>query len=171
VKFRVYPPQERTSMMEERIRWVDPDLIIPPHEIDDKVKHRLLVKKMLEEGWQGRPLLVEGLPVGGRFFRETMQGWTGSHRIAAALDAGIKLVPVARIDIERLRRRGIRRGTMKEGGSYWVSPDLVDMGYSDLLSLLEQIGDEDATLLMGWEMEAGWNEPVARLLKRGELKI
>jgi ParB-like nuclease family protein len=72
----------------EGITCLDPKVVQPPHEPREREKYRKLVASMRRGGWRGRPLLViETSP--GRF-----QALTGSHRIAAARDAGLASIPV-----------------------------------------------------------------------------
>lgn len=69
--------------------------IIPPHAVKDAAKLTALVSAMLAEGWTERAILVHDDGNG-------VHAWTGSHRIAAAREAGVR-VPVVYItgDIER----------------------------------------------------------------------
>lgn len=73
---------------EAQIVW--PVLIEPVHHVRDRAKFRLLRRRMRISGWQGRPLLVE--------HRRYLRAWTGSHRLAAAIEAGLDRIPVLRIE-------------------------------------------------------------------------
>lgn len=61
-----------------------PGSLIPPHEVRDAEKLTILTESMRRDGWMGEPLLVT----------EAGSAWTGSHRIAAAIAAGLEMVPV-----------------------------------------------------------------------------
>ncbi|RKH93582.1 ParB/RepB/Spo0J family partition protein [Corallococcus sp. AB038B] len=66
------------------------DSIIPPHEVRDDGKLAALRESMEENGWQGRPLLGVPHPSAvGAFL-----ALTGSHRTAAAQEAGLEEVPL-----------------------------------------------------------------------------
>ena len=67
---------------------VDTERIAPLHEVRDGEKLARLVANMERIGWQGRPLLV--VDNGGGDY----VALTGSHRHAAALEAGLGMVPV-----------------------------------------------------------------------------
>ena len=57
--------------------------LIPPHDVDDVQKVETLGSSLQTNGWIGPPLLIVGT-----------QALTGTHRLAAAKSAGIRLVPV-----------------------------------------------------------------------------
>lgn len=61
--------------------------IIPLHEVRDAAKMEALTASMEANGWQGRPLLVVADGCGNYF------GLTGSHRYAAASEAGLEMAP------------------------------------------------------------------------------
>ena len=77
--------------------WVDISLIVPPHEVSSEMKFNQIQKSMEKDGWTDRPLLVEKFPNSSKY-----SAWTGSHRYAAALEAGITEIPVIFIDSEEL---------------------------------------------------------------------
>ncbi len=64
--------------------FIDPEEIVPPHPAFRDL--RWLVADMVENGWQGRPLLV--IDTGDEYV-----AWSGSHRISAAIEAGLEAVP------------------------------------------------------------------------------
>ena len=70
---------------------VNPHEVEPPHEVKNQDKYARLVEDMRAGGWQGRPILA--YMSGG-----SMQALTGSHRIAAAREAGLAVVPVVLIE-------------------------------------------------------------------------
>lgn len=65
---------------------IAPEDLRPLHAARDIDKLNGLASDMREHGWQGRQLLV--------IQREKAYfAWTGSHRIAAAIEAGLEEVP------------------------------------------------------------------------------
>lgn len=64
-----------------------PGLIRPIHEPRDPKLFGRLLRSMRERGWLGRPLLVVPAVLG------VYQALTGSHRLAAALEAGLDTIP------------------------------------------------------------------------------
>jgi len=93
---------------------------------------------MRKNGWQGRPLLV--------IERESKEpwyvAWTGSHRIAAAIDAGLDEVPCYVLDESLL-------------------PEEVDAEWGHVqdyerLAILRKTGDETAIRLMDLEGRPIW---------------
>ena len=76
------------------------DSLDPLHEVRDETKLAMLVASMDADGWTGRPLLVQDTGEGW------YQAWTGSHRIAAAREAGIDSIPCVVIDNPTLDPHG-----------------------------------------------------------------
>lgn len=70
----------------EGLACLDPRAVRLPHEPREREKYQKLVASMKRGGWRGRPILV--IPMG-----EGFQALTGSHRIAAALDASLASIP------------------------------------------------------------------------------
>ncbi len=68
--------------------------INPPHEVRDCAKFDALVSSMESDGWLGRPLLV--IRKNGEWL-----AITGSHRYAAACEAGMEEVPCVVINRAR----------------------------------------------------------------------
>lgn len=64
------------------------DKIKPPHEIDNFAKLENLKSSILKSGWRGPPLIVNG-----------DQALTGTHRLAAAKQIGLRLVPVVELSV------------------------------------------------------------------------
>jgi hypothetical protein len=64
-----------------------PGVIRPIHEPRDPELFAGILSSMREQGWLGRPLLVVPGTAG------VYQALTGSHRLAAALEAGLGTVP------------------------------------------------------------------------------
>jgi hypothetical protein len=107
---------------------IEPDLIKPLHEIRSQRKLKELAADMKENGWQGRPLLVIERAA-------DYVAWTGSHRIPAAIKAGLASVPCHVVQESELIRHGFEaeRGHVDD---------------SDRLKAIRQIGDEVALHLM-----------------------
>lgn len=70
---------------------LDPRVIVPLHEIRDFDKLHDLRRSMEADGWRGRPLLV-------MMINAEYQALTGTHRLEAAIQAGLDEVPVVVID-------------------------------------------------------------------------
>lgn len=105
--------------------------IYPPHSAENEEKVLALYASMQRDGWQGRPLLV--VPSGDAY-----QALTGSHRWKAADEAGIEEVPCVVVDAEKF---------------YGAGYDINDLWDDDVrLSILREIGDEDAARLMAEEI-------------------
>jgi hypothetical protein len=80
--------------------------LYPPHDVDRPEAFHDLVRSMKTVGWLGRPLL--GLDLGDHH-----QLLTGSHRYAAAKEAGISEIPV----------HSINGGDLKDGSEQVYSDD------------------------------------------------
>lgn len=76
----------------DRDALIDPKEIEPVNEIDKPDQVKRLTAIMRKEGWIGRPLLIadEG---------DRLQAYTGSHRLAAAVKAGLAEIPVVTIPV------------------------------------------------------------------------
>jgi len=75
----------------DRVILVSPKDIMPFHEEVDHSYTRKLASNMAKNGWTGRPLVVMDLPDG------TLKGLTGSHRVRAAVEAKLKLIPIIKL--------------------------------------------------------------------------
>jgi hypothetical protein len=62
-----------------------------------------LVMDMKENGWRGRSLLVIETEL-------EYVAWTGSHRIAAAIEAGLATVPCYLLPVRKLTESGFKNG-------------------------------------------------------------
>ena len=118
--------------MNHDCNWISPERIKPLHQVRNKRLLAELSADMEENGWQGRPLLV--------IERESKEpryvAWTGSHRIAAAIEAGLDEVPCYVLDENLL-------------------PEEVDAEWGHVqdyerLAILRKTGDEAAIHLM-WQ--------------------
>lgn len=83
------------QLIERGTVWISPRLIVPHHEATDHAKLSTLMRSMHEHGWIGRPIVAHPCDA-GRY-----QAWSASHRLAAALQAGLALVPVFVVDMAR----------------------------------------------------------------------
>ena len=66
---------------------IAPEDVEPLHSPNVPALYRDLVRSMKKDGWNGRPLLVIECANG------SFVAWTGSHRIAAAREAGLDSIP------------------------------------------------------------------------------
>lgn len=107
---------------------IDPRSLIPLHDVRSKVSLQRLVDDMAENGWMGRPLLVVESPKG--FF-----AWTGSHRIAAAVEVGLESIPCYVVEERRLARF--------DADARWGHVD-----DSDRLKIVRGLGDDTAIGIM-----------------------
>ena len=72
--------------MTHQITWLPPSACFPPHGITHPEKAIQLHREFLQSGWDmSKPVLV-GYPYG-----EGIQLISGSHRWAAAVEAGIRI--------------------------------------------------------------------------------
>jgi len=134
-----------------RRRHVDPRNITPLHRVKKSRKHHLreLILRLREEGWVGRPILVE-LTGPNRY-----QAWTGTHRLAAARRLRMRRVPVVIIHSAKWIRR-------------WGPPedlivDEVDDDFDKHVALLEA-GDLLAARVMHQEIELNMGGDAQRCL-------
>jgi hypothetical protein len=74
-----------------------PENIIPYHEVRDEKKVRWLARNMQTNGWVGRPIIAVGNEAQG-----DCRALTATHRIAAAIVAGLQDVPVYWLEIPTL---------------------------------------------------------------------
>ncbi len=109
---------------------ISPFEIEPLHEVRNQSAVAEIVQEMSENGWRGRPLLV--IRSTGRFV-----AWTGSHRIAAARDAGLATVPCYVLDESRL-------------AAYDVDARWGHVDDTDRLRIIQKVGDPEALHLM-WQ--------------------
>jgi ParB-like chromosome segregation protein Spo0J len=110
---------------------IDPEEIKPLHAVTFPRHFDELVADMRENGWRGnRPLLVIERADG------SIVAWTGSHRIAAAIEVGFSTVPCYVLDESELLDHG-----------YDATSGVEDY---HRLEILRKVGDETAILLM-WQ--------------------
>lgn len=95
-----------------RLVDLDPDRIWPWNEAFDTRRVERIRDSMESGGWSGRPLVVvrayDGRVADGRY-----QALTGSHRLAAATEAGLESVPCVVVDLPpgwRATPEGLHRG-------------------------------------------------------------
>jgi hypothetical protein len=124
----VQAPQEAALLKKSDLTQVK--RITPPHEVRDTEKLDSLVASMKKNGWQGRPILAFDVGNG-------LEALTGTHRLAAAKQAGIENVPVLKISDD------IGNYADEYGRSI---KDISDE--EDVLEYLKNFGDKDAFELM-----------------------
>ena len=92
----VAPTASGAGPWDPYVELYDVELLEPPHVPSDAERKRVITARMKEHGWRGRPLLAarHGLPGA----EQILTCLTGSHRVDAAREAGIKRVPVLVID-------------------------------------------------------------------------
>lgn len=119
---------------------VSPSSLTPVNEvIPEKVD--ALAKNMMENGWDGGPLIA----VGG-------QALTGSHRLAAAEKAGIDSVPVISVDEGRFNAAALKSGLVDGKGNVRIRDD------DDTLIVLKKMGyDEYSDVIMAMQDEVDNN--------------
>jgi len=115
----------------EVLLLIDTDLIKPLHGPRHDRILSVLLESMLEDGWNGRPLLVIERA-------DDYQAWTGSHRLEAARMAGIEEIPCYILQEADLLRCG-------HDALFGHVDD------SDRLEILRDVGDEGAFHLMAQE--------------------
>jgi ParB-like chromosome segregation protein Spo0J len=111
------------------IQQISPEEIKPLHKPRQRALLKRLAKDMAANGWTGRPLLV--IERNGEYF-----AWTGSHRIAAAIEAELEAVPCYIIDEANLPEE--------------TTADYGHLMDYDRLNIIRQTGDETAIHIM-WE--------------------
>lgn len=108
---------------------LSPHEIRPLHGVTNLRQRDELVEDMNESGWRGRPLIViEG--------KTGYQAWTGSHRIAAAIEANLATVPCYVIPQELIDKYSDGLGLVAD---------------HDRLNLIRKTGDDTAIRLMWLE--------------------
>ena len=118
-------------------RDLPPRSLRPPHPVQDCAKVELLAASMREHGWQSRPLLVVD-----------ESAITGTHRLAAAIAAGLETVPCY-----VLSSGVVGEISEDEAERWWQLAN--DAGDDDSrLELLDEIGDAEAIALMREEIDA-----------------
>jgi len=131
----------KDSAIANRSGRLNPLAIEPLHEIRDPEKLFRLQRSMCFDGWQGRPLLV-------MVYDRRLQALTGTHRLEAAILAGLDTIPVLLFnplfDEELLEHACLMidlEERLLEGNDY------------DRLECLEQFGFFEAAQLMCLETE------------------
>src|SRR5262249_14224980 len=114
-----------------QITSIDPEEIEPLHEVRDQAKVDQLTADMKKNGWRGTPLLVIEP-------KSDYLAWTGTHRLAAATQAGLSSVPCYVIHEQELLKRGFHP----------VVGHVMDY---ERLQILKKIGDEVAIRIMWHE--------------------
>ncbi len=132
---------------------VDPEHIEPPHEVDRPEALSKIEKRMSKEGWVGRPILVvDGV--------QGLSAVTGSHRIQAARNLGIK-IPIIKLDAEKLNI-----WIDKDPDNYHRLFDEYGLPYASadrITESLREIGDTRAFKVFSGEIRANtYHESIVR---------
>ena len=138
------------------------DKINPLHEVRNEDKLVKLTEAMKQEGWKGRPLVVE--PLG-----EGYQAWTGSHRLPAAKEAGIETIPVLVIDFDKvvavMRGWGYELDELRHG----IGDSLIED--EDRYDILMEAGDKEAAKLMHEEVVSNQLQEVESSARKLEAAV
>lgn len=113
------------------IEQIAPESILPPHEVMDTNKFNDLTADMLEKGWTGRPILAIQ-------YERRYAALTGSHRIAAAVEA-LYEIPVYVITQAEIAEAGIE--------------NLRFSNEQDRAIFFEELGDDEASAIYAEEGE------------------
>ena len=133
---------------------VSPSAIEPLHGIRDSTKLKSLVASMKSSGWQGRPILT--------FYNGEIDfALTGSHRIAAAKEAGID-IPVVRVDSSLADKWFAENDASLD--------DLTDGDDDKKTEKLRDMGDDRAAALMDAESDPPANTQFSLAHNTGEPK-
>ena len=97
---------------------LDPEELRPANDVFDQAYQQELVLSMRRVGWEGRDLLVEQVL---RFSFPEYYAWTGSHRIAAAREAGLETVPCRMLSAAEADEAFVRAGYVKHPHHNWWS--------------------------------------------------
>jgi len=116
---------------------LDPHAITPLHEIRDLNKLYVLRQSMEIDGWQGRPILVMPSDEDPDYLYQAL---TGTHRIEAAIQAGLEGIPIMIIN---------------------PYADMWDCGYEEIDEILLDGNDEDR---LSWLRKHGFNEAAQLML-------
>ena len=128
-------------MPKEWYEDVDVERVEPPHHVISQNKLHRLVVEMVENGWVGRPVLVT--PGASNLWAQT-----GSHRIAAAREAGLESIPALMVDLEDV---------WEELETDVYGCPVLGMDDEDRAAKLAAIGASDASELMWQEVAEGWD--------------
>lgn len=118
----------------DRAEMVSTSEMVPPHSARDEAKLAAIAADLDANGWTGRPLL-------GVRESETVMLLTGSHRYAAARDAGLDEIPVYVLDAADLGWTIAGEDIRDERGDRLTDDDTV-------LDALRRNGDKIALALM-----------------------
>lgn len=119
--------------------------IVPPHEVRDAEKLAALTEDMAAHGWTGRAILAINTGDG-------YAALTGSHRIAAAMAAGLDEIPAYVIDISD-HVVGDDGDCEACGPDCWVAALVDAIDDQDREGALSRCGDAMAIALFGEEAE------------------
>jgi ParB-like chromosome segregation protein Spo0J len=118
--------------------------IIPLHGVHDPEKLKKLTASMEDCGWQDRPILCLD-------FGDRVQALTGSHRIAAAVAAGIDKIPAYVVDVTDHICNDDGECILC-GSECWVAMVMDGIDDDDRLAALRESGDAEAIRLLEQEI-------------------
>lgn len=124
------------SKFQDVVEYMNPKRIVPPHQVESAEKLNAITQSMKSEGWVGRPILYYDVGQGP-------EALTGSHRIQAAIKAGVNEIPVVKVS-------GDIGNYVDEFGT--AINELKDLDAKQVSRWLKKYGDETAASLM--ELEA-----------------
>lgn len=85
-------------VISHNITWIAPEACIPPHKVARPEQVKTLAEEFSSNGWgTGYPALV-GYYLNWQRAGQPLQLLSGSHRWAAAVRAGLDVIPVSIID-------------------------------------------------------------------------
>jgi hypothetical protein len=132
---------------------LDPEALDTINEPFNEEHRQRLVASMRQSGWEGRELLVEEVR---RYGSPQYFAWTGSHRVAAAIEAGLRTVPCRLLSAVEADDAFVKAGYVQYGYNSWRSAITGRHGPGDTHRLrgLEAAGLEDAARMLREEMAA-----------------
>jgi hypothetical protein len=136
-KVRTVKPWEEPRTSAEESPGATLSAMLTRHDVRNPAKVKEIAASMKRVGWKGRPLLV--VEDAGK---ET--AWTGTHRLAAAREAGLSMeqVPQVRVSADKLRAAG-----------YDVD-ELAALGKKKRVEALRKAGETEAADLLQEEIAA-----------------
>lgn len=124
---------------------IDPDRVQTWNDVDDHGKYASLVESMSSHGWQGAPVVViPGVDHG--WGEGDPHAVTGSHRIAAAREAGID-VPTVQLD-DILHEHGTSLAELDE--AYGVDPQ-EDPSHMEAVRRLDEVLPSEVVDFFGFD--------------------
>lgn len=113
-------------------------LVAAPHEVTDAAKVARIAAAMRVHGWQGEPLLAVR-------YGDGYQAWTGTHRLAAAEQAGVS-VPLYVLDLTEEQEAAL-------DGWWYDAPTSRPLDQECMLDALRGVEGIDAEAVRIYEAE------------------